>query len=878
MNRIGTEAEWDESDPVILKGEIAMIQEGEFVKIRVGDGIKRFSELGNNVLLSVDNLYPFELITGTVLPNLVGQDRALAFIGAQTSTQTTGGDIVTTEKLNLIGWDGNTGIWGLLFPIPIDLNGYPLKLELPAFIAPVDGDTSDVYKVLRSIFQWNITAKLISGTRFYIRRVGLESGIPSIIINSGSGTPLIKFVKGSDLSGFTNYIGTELDSATGFNGNIFLPKAMSDLISSIDFTSSSTSTSIYFFGTGNVIKVPDSYTKAETYTKTETDNKLLLKPDINTDALIHPITGQDATIYNILTKGIFSYKIYIPETVSGTNFYVRKVGVDSVSGLRSIVIGTNVDLIEFKVTAVESVSQAWIVLRGDALNSSGMSGFITMNRSIWTTINTVDYVNSSGLFIIHRSNFVLQKTVLPPVVATPKEILLPSPTYTGMANKLPLFYNKWKKRLNDVVIAVYGDSLGVRSTNNTQFTDPQYRPPLCNGKNWASAVWDKLKWGADKFWRYDALYSATPRFTEIGAFFTVETNQTDTPVNGINSTQWDDFTRREGYTRVFSGTGAASITFSMIATTVDKEASLNFIYRTDLNGSTSNTISIAEGNGRLVVYDQATSAFVEANGYVFSMRHGAVSTYRGNTKFNSTLVFKAVTDSIDSRNQAKTITITKTDTSDCRFMYWGIQTSIERYMVSIISAGRGGLELATLLPTSDDDLWDFDIDLLIQEVPINGGINTPGGADMPQFYVDEIDDFYLSASNVRSVREKSKVGGVAWQKFESVIWTPHCTLGCFQDADSFKTQKYSDGNWYGPADNRRWIAEFLTANQEDGFVFIDMFEKWLIESKAIYGNIRDGFATSSITSEDSFILDGTHQNDLGVRIMAKHINSLFDFN
>lgn len=66
----------------------------------------------------------FVAVADTVLPDLGDVASAFTIIGAQTSTQTTGGNIITTEPLNVLGWSGNTGQWTLLTEIPI-----PLKIN-----------------------------------------------------------------------------------------------------------------------------------------------------------------------------------------------------------------------------------------------------------------------------------------------------------------------------------------------------------------------------------------------------------------------------------------------------------------------------------------------------------------------------------------------------------------------------------------------------------------------------------------------------------------------------------------------------------------------------------------------------------------------------
>ena len=511
---------------------------------------------------------------------------------------------------------------------------------------------------------------------------------------------------------------------------------------------------------------------------------------------------------------------------------------------------------------------------------SSIDGFLFIDFRLNTSLTAIESPTQIEVgeavtsYVPYENSLKIKESVLPEITTKINKLSILSipPQNHLLHKKLPNFYRKWRQRLQDIMIVVYGDSLSVRATNNTEFDNPKNRPPLCSHRNFASAVWDKLKWGWEKFYRYD-----TDRFTEVGSFVTVLPNPTDTPSQGISSAQWDDFVRREGYTRMFSGSGTASVTFNMIDSTVDKEGCLDFIYRTDLQGAQICTVSVAEGNGRLKVWDKATDAYMEANGYTFSMRHDAVSTYRGNTKFNERLIFKAVVDDFDSRNRAKTITITKTDTSDSRFMYWGIQTSTERYMMRIVSAGRGGLALPTLLPFIDDDVYDHNPDLIVHEVPINGGINIVGNQPATHWR-DQWNTWFFDTSNAKSIKSNSKLTEESgyWSKYEALVWTPHATENTFLDDNTFVSQKFSDQNWYSVADNRYYISMLHSDNDEIGVYFVDMFQRWLLESEAIYGSKKAGFLTTSTTSEESFIRDGTHMNDLGVKIMNKHIMSIFD--
>lgn len=443
-----------------------------------------------------------------------------------------------------------------------------------------------------------------------------------------------------------------------------------------------------------------------------------------------------------------------------------------------------------------------------------------------------------------------------------------APFYENVNEKLPLFFDKKEKRVQDLRVVTWGTSLSVREGNNTYYDNPQNRPPLCASRNWPSRVWDRIRFGYELFYRFDADgLDLTPRFTETGAFVTVVPNISNTPSHGIDDTIWDDFQHREGITRMFSGAGTASISFDIEYLSFDKEGCCDFIYRTDTSGSTVNTITVAEGNGLAVVLDD-NDVETELNGHVFTMRHGGVETYKGNTKFNAKIRIKFITDTFDSRNFAKTITITKTDETDTRFMYWGIQTSREKYMASIVSAGRGGQDFISMEPFTDDDIFGHNPDLLISEIPINGGINTANNAELPQYYVDQTNNWFFNLTNPRSIKSKSN----SWVDFNLLIWTPGTTESVFNGFDdNFKTYKLTDSNFYGVHDNWRQISLLMRDQKENGFFFINTFEQLLNESVLLYGSKKAGFTISSTTSSESFVKDGIHYNDFGLSILEKYL-------
>lgn len=61
-------------------------------------------------------------VPGTVLPNSISLPSAFTLVGAGVFTQTTGGNVVTTEPLNILSWNGTT--WSLTTAINIEFNEF----------------------------------------------------------------------------------------------------------------------------------------------------------------------------------------------------------------------------------------------------------------------------------------------------------------------------------------------------------------------------------------------------------------------------------------------------------------------------------------------------------------------------------------------------------------------------------------------------------------------------------------------------------------------------------------------------------------------------------------------------------------------------------
>lgn len=521
--------------------------------------------------------------------------------------------------------------------------------------------------------------------------------------------------------------------------------------------------------------------------------------------------------------------------------------------------------------------------RGSELNASGIYGYFLSTKSDlfdFLKTNTYEITDvANAKFIISNTNVLFQNELIDLLGAGGKVL---SDFDVEKANKkLPKFYEHWLSRDVNLNIIVVGDSLMARETHTSSFdtADQQLRPPLLISKNVPSQLYDALSWENALYARYDK----TSFYTEtVGSFVTVMTNSSDTASNGINSSQWDDFDKRPAHTRMYNGTALCQLSF-----TVPEDTYIcNFIYRTDLNGSDSNIVSIAEGDDQVQVWDGAD--WVEANGFEFTMKHAAVSTHRGNTKYQERLKFRMCDvykgGSFDTRGTTKTISITKNTTVSSRFMYWGIEYSEDPYIVRLINAARGSQYISTMLPFMDDDVFDWinepdTFSLVVHEIYINQGANNFDSTITIQQFKDEWEDYFFANSNAYSYREQSKDVNY-WDKFEAVLFNTHPTIY----AGGVKTEyPYGFNSWDNATDGRKTIAQNYNAYDtlvrqsydEEGVLFINMFLRVIVEAKKRYGyEWYKAFESSSVNGY-TLLNDVTHLNNYGAALYSGTINKIF---
>lgn len=333
-----------------------------------------------------------------------------------------------------------------------------------------------------------------------------------------------------------------------------------------------------------------------------------------------------------------------------------------------------------------------------------------------------------------------------------------------------------------------------------------------------------------------------------------------------------------------------SASASLEFTIPDSVWAFRFVYKSEKYGDTC-TISVAEGNGLVQVYDVWTDAWVEANGFGFStaqphdstaragLPYGDLSEGYGNTIHGKRLKMRCRNGdgTFSSYDSAKTVTITKSSDTSKRLSYWGVEWSPKRYMLTVINAGRGSGSYQTddfqppdpfyVLSSpffAQTDIFVFEPDLLCIEVSNNRFGNAPPGriATIEKWYFNELGGDPLSIDSLRSdstdvLYYNSSAGSVNYRD------------------DGFPEGSYWNGEYLTNHDLRDYIAHWYRT-EKPLIPFSDSHGAMREASIKFFGSYQAGIQATGNTGY-SLITDGVHPNYWGYLCMWKYIQPWFKF-
>ncbi|HCJ6508883.1 TPA: hypothetical protein NU718_000411 [Acinetobacter baumannii] len=489
---------------------------------------------------------------------------------------------------------------------------------------------------------------------------------------------------------------------------------------------------------------------------------------------------------------------------------------------------------------------------------------------------TYDYADN---FNVERiSNALLAK--IPDVDMTVRSTFPSFNYFDKLKVKCPNFYQKFKDKNEDVTVVLTGTSLTQGNLYTTDRADASTRPAALHTHDLASSVFDKLikHWDGQKYRRYDHA-----DLTYSSSSWSV--------VNQLPDFVWDDYAHiKNGLTKTTTDANAS------VSMTIPANAwQFNFVYRSD--GQCGNcTVSIAEGNSKVEAWNG--SAWVEANGFVFSMYEGPATSTKGNTQYQKRLKMRCknrASGGINSIGSTKQITISKGNNSN-RFNVVGFEWSQREFMLFVINGARGGFEWGDpngnrLDQYQDTDIWSFNPDLLLAEITtINWGASDPAALNKdPLHYVNNAKRAYFNEFNDMPTSLYAKSSGYtvcdvifysdtlaassavagAW---DSVTHEPKFGVVSEAATNGGPVDNINVGRAKTNFENYEAVERYIASKD---YLFIPILSTFKAVTENYYGSYWAGMQPSDKTGE-TLSIDGVHFNDNGAALFSKIVASVFD--
>lgn len=494
------------------------------------------------------------------------------------------------------------------------------------------------------------------------------------------------------------------------------------------------------------------------------------------------------------------------------------------------------------------------------------------------------YAYADSFSVKKVSNAILER--IPKVDQSVRSVFPTFNYFDQLRLKCPNFYQKFKDKMQDVVVVLTGTSLTQGNFEYTTLrTDASSRPAALQAHDFASLVFDKLAkhWDGQKYRRYDhsdLTYS----------------NSSWSVVNQLPEYVWDDFAHiKNGLTKT---TTDANTSVSML---IPANAwQFNFVYRSD-SQSGNCTVSIAEGNSKVEVWNGVN--WVEANDFVFSMYESPATETKGNTQYQKRLKMRCknkVSGGINSIGSTKQITISKGNNSN-RFNVVGFEWSPREFMLSVINGARGGFEWGDpngnrLDRYQDTDIWSFNPDLLLSEITIiNWGASDVAALNKdPLHYVNNAKRAYFNEFNdmPTSLYEKSE----GYTKCDVIFYSD--TLSAHSSLDTWDlvtkepkfgtvTEAAKNGQQTedGPVldlvnigrvktnfENYEAVERYIAGKD---YLFISVLSTFKAVAELFYGSYHAAMQPSG-KNGSTLSYDGVHFNDNGAALFALIVASIFD--
>ena len=413
-------------------------------------------------------------------------------------------------------------------------------------------------------------------------------------------------------------------------------------------------------------------------------------------------------------------------------------------------------------------------------------------------------------------------------------------------NYLKPFIQKYFDRTNDVTLVQIGDSISTDLNWTEKRPDANERPPFCTEYNVNSYLEEKLRWKEQKYRRFD--YSGV--FTEILGGGNSTIKDTDDAWGTVGASFYFPITK------VIDGGNNAGVSFKLPV----NNKRLSLILHTDYKFASQTKIVIAEGNGKVEVWNG--TAWVEANEFTTSFKEsdtqivGTVDTfYKDNAQ--KRLKFRNVDFA------EKTITVQNLGAG--RFGYWGIEYSPNDYMFTYICASKGSHSIARLQQYETWMVDEFNPDLVLWQMPIlNEGLGVASrGWDSSGF-------------NVQFKNKFDSLNGKGYLVLPYILWAANYSE--FVDNNGNFLSGLANGKIVSPFAD---VANIMSVFSLNDYPVINLFnlitETAINKAKEENGNIYSSALVGSGKNGNTFTIDGIHMNKLGSDVVFNLLEPYFNF-
>ena len=424
---------------------------------------------------------------------------------------------------------------------------------------------------------------------------------------------------------------------------------------------------------------------------------------------------------------------------------------------------------EFDITATHRISAAVHALLDE--NQDFLALLQEWNTpSLQHFVITQEQYNAGGRYVVFSFKPEDTPSVLKKIVFSPKEnderisIIEEKvklnifnnirPVYAFSKAAPAAFRNKLALLDHDIEILMIGDSITAQTHVVSENEEPDAANRPCgmqrNGLTWW--MWNSLCNNKPQCDRFDS---------EVNAFTESEDDWQLSDYRKFNNIRGYNPVTSNGNVGEFSQDNSVYRECNVLDAYIkfdwdlDAYENLAFIHRLGCDATTEITITCT--TGKVEVYDEGTSVWVEANGYAFSQFIQYTTPVAGGS---SCWVRQMILKMRKASNATGSVQLTFTNTGSGVMYYWGT----ERYngnTLRVINLGKGGKTSSLHLYTLHDEIAYRHPDLVIYQLPVWNELKSGGSyiTNWSQSHQAVIDLIKAQSNN--------------WTNYQMMIFIPH---------------------------------------------------------------------------------------------------------